>query len=97
MGILYKEFKTMSGKFMTIKEAAEFLGVTPLTLRNWDKSGKLSATRHPMSNYRIYKTEDLEKLMKDIEAGAVPTKAKLRAPVKKKVVARKLFVKSIKE
>ena len=52
----------MTGKFLTIKEAAEYLGVTPLTLRNWDKSGKLPTTRHPMSNYRIYKSEDLEKL-----------------------------------
>ncbi|HVU06899.1 MAG TPA: MerR family DNA-binding transcriptional regulator [Candidatus Paceibacterota bacterium] len=82
----------MSGKFMTIKEAAEFLGVTPLTLRNWDKSGKLPTTRHPMSNYRIYKTEDLEKLVKDIEVGAIPTKAKPR-----KLAKRKLLVKSIRD
>lgn len=77
----------MSG-FMTIKEAAEFLGVTPLTLRNWDKSGKLSATRHPMSNYRIYKVSDLERLMKDIEAGTVPTKAKPRKVTKRKLIVR---------
>ncbi|MBI5134108.1 MAG: MerR family DNA-binding transcriptional regulator [Candidatus Taylorbacteria bacterium] len=87
----------MSGKFMTIKEAAEMLGVTPLTLRNWDKSGKLPTTRHPMSNYRIYKTEDLEKLMKDIEAGTVPTKAKPRSAPKRKLTARKLIVRSIRE
>ena len=82
----------MSGKFMTIKEAAAYLGVTPLTLRNWDKNGKLPTTRHPMSNYRIYKTEDLEKLMSDIGAGMIPTKAKPR-----KQLRRKLLVKSIKE
>lgn len=82
----------MSGKFMTIKEAAEFLGVTPLTLRNWDKSGKLPTTRHPMSNYRIYKCEDLERLVKDIDAGAIPTKAKPR-----KATRRKLIVKSERE
>lgn len=82
----------MSGKFMTIKEAAEFLGVTPLTLRNWDKNGKLPTTRHPMSNYRIYKTEDLEKLMSDIGAGAVPSKAKPH-----KLLRRKLVIKSVKE
>lgn len=81
-----------SGKFMTIKEAAEFLGVTPLTLRNWDKSGKLPTTRHPMSNYRIYKTEDLEKLMSDIGAGAIPTKAK-----KRRLTQRKLTIKSEKD
>lgn len=75
-------------EFMTIKEAAAFLGVTPLTLRNWDKSGKLSATRHPMSNYRIYKVSDLERLMKDIEAGTVPTKAKPRKVTKRKLIVR---------
>lgn len=77
---------------MTIKEAAAYLGVTPLTLRNWDKNGKLPTTRHPMSNYRIYKTEDLEKLMNDIGAGAVPMKAKPR-----KQLRRKLLVRSVKE
>lgn len=88
----------MSGKFMTIKEAATYLGVTPLTLRNWDKSGKLPTTRHPMSNYRIYKTEDLEKLVHDIEAGSLPTKAKPRTGItRKKVVARKLIVRSERE
>jgi excisionase family DNA binding protein len=82
----------MTGKFLTIKEAAEYLGVTPLTLRNWDKSGKLPTTRHPMSNYRIYKSEDLEKLVRDIDAGAVPMKAKRR-----KLAKRKLMVRSIKD
>ena len=82
----------MSGKFMTIKEAAKFLGVTPLTLRNWDNSGKLTTTRHPMSNYRIYKGEDLEKLLRDIDAGTIPTKAKPR-----RATRRKLIVRSVRE
>ncbi len=37
-------------KFYTIKEAADFLSVTPLTLRNWDRNGKFLAGRHPISN-----------------------------------------------
>jgi len=36
------------------------LGVTPLTLRNWDKRGKLKAYRQPINNYRVYKTQQLE-------------------------------------
>jgi hypothetical protein len=43
-----------------------------------------------MSNYRIYKTEDIDKLIKDIDAGVIPTKAKPR-----KVLKRKLTVRSI--
>ncbi len=59
----------MAKQYLTIKEAAEFLGVAPLTLRNWDKSGKFPAGRHPISNYRIYKLEKLETLLKEIEDG----------------------------
>ena len=82
----------MASTFMTIKDAASFLGVSALTLRNWDNQGKLRATRHPMSNYRIYKAEDIEKLLKDIEMGAIPTKAKPR-----KLTKRKLVVKTIRD
>ena len=32
---------------LTIGEAAEFLGVSTATLRNWDRSGKLKPRRHP--------------------------------------------------
>lgn len=82
----------MATSFMKIKDAAVYLGVSPLTLRNWDRQGKLPATRHPMSNYRIYKTDDIEKLLRDIESGTMPTKAKPR-----KILKRKLFVKSLKD
>ncbi len=55
--------------YFSIKEAAEILGVTPLTLRNWDKNGKFPAQRHPMNNYRVYKMSALEALIADIEEG----------------------------
>jgi len=50
-------------EYLTVGEAAEFLGVSPWTLRNWDKSGKLKAARHPVSGYRFYRQEDLEALL----------------------------------
>lgn len=53
----------MENKYLTIKQAAKKLGVSPLTLRNWDNSGKFPAGRHPISNYRVYKTEDIENLL----------------------------------
>jgi len=52
------------GEYLTVSEAAEFLGVSPWTLRNWDKSGKLKPTRHPISDYRMYRREDLESLLR---------------------------------
>lgn len=54
----------MEKRFLTIKEAAKFLEVAPLTLRNWDKSGKLTAQRHPANNYRVYTISELENFLK---------------------------------
>ncbi len=46
--------------YFSISEVADMLGKTPETLRRWDKSGKLTAVREPMSNYRVYKKEQLK-------------------------------------
>ncbi len=58
----------MDNKYINIKQAAKILGVSALTLRNWDNSGKFPAGRHPISNYRVYKASDLEDLLMQIEA-----------------------------
>jgi PAS domain S-box-containing protein len=49
--------------YLTVTEAAEFLGVSPWTLRNWDKAGKLKPIRHPVNGYRIYRQQDLETVL----------------------------------
>jgi len=53
--------------YLTIKDAAQFLGVTPNTLRNWEKSKKISVYRNPQNTYRLYKKEDLEQLLNNIK------------------------------
>ena len=53
--------------YLSISEAAEFLGVTPMTLRRWDKAGKLMARRHPLNGYRLYKKQDLQMLLTQTE------------------------------
>ena len=75
--------------YFSIKEAAKILGVSTLTLRNWDKSGKFPTSRHPMNNYRIYKRSALERLIADIESGTNKTNAKK--------VMRKLTIKHLEE
>jgi DNA (cytosine-5)-methyltransferase 1 len=47
---------------LRIGEAAEVLEVTSETLRNWDRWGWLSPIRNPVTGYRYYKREDIEKL-----------------------------------
>lgn len=46
-----------------VSEAAEMLGVTTKTLRNWDRSGKVKAMRHPVNGYRLYPRKQLEHLL----------------------------------
>lgn len=57
----------MPKKFLNVREVARLLGVTPLTVRNWDTRGKLIAYRNPVNNYRLYKVEDVEVLIRQIE------------------------------
>ena len=47
-------------EYYSISEVADLLSVSKETLRRWDRNGKLSAVREPMSNYRVYKKEQLK-------------------------------------
>jgi hypothetical protein len=49
--------------YVRVGEAASIFGVTPKTLRNWDRAGKLQARRHPVNGYRIYLREELQALL----------------------------------
>jgi MerR family transcriptional regulator, copper efflux regulator len=50
--------------YLRISEAAEYLGVSPNTLRNWENGGKVVAVRHPVNGYRLFKRDDLDALLK---------------------------------
>jgi len=63
--------------YLRIKEAAELLGISELTLRNWDKKGILTAHRHPANNYRLYRLADLEIFLEKIEKSR-PRKLRVR-------------------
>ncbi len=65
------------------------MGVSALTLRNWDKSGKFPAQRHPMNNYRVYKLSTLEDVINDIEGGTNKSNAEKKM--------KKLTIKHLEE
>ena len=52
--------------FLKVKETAELLGVSIMTLHRWDAKGKLKSFRHPINRYRLYKKSKLKKLLRDI-------------------------------
>ena len=44
------------------KKAAEMLGVSTNTLRNWSENGKITVVK-TMGNHRRYKLEEIQKLL----------------------------------
>jgi DNA (cytosine-5)-methyltransferase 1 len=56
-----------NNEYMTVKDAAEMLGISPNTLRSWGASGAIVEYRHPVNNYRLYRKVDLEMLRKRLE------------------------------
>jgi DNA-binding transcriptional MerR regulator/predicted RNA methylase len=51
---------------VSLAEAAQLLRVSKATLRNWDKTGKLTAVRHPINGYRLYDLQELRELQAQI-------------------------------
>ena len=52
-------------EYLTLSETAELLGKNKETLRRWDREGKLTAVREPISNYRVYRKEEVETLFSE--------------------------------
>jgi len=56
----------MASNLIDISEAAHRLGVTLITLRRWDASGKLKPVR-TFGNHRRYRIEDIEAIVNSVE------------------------------
>ena len=57
---------TMNGrKYYRVSEVCEILGIFKNTLYNWERKNKIpKAYRDPMSGWRLYTQEDIEKIKK---------------------------------
>lgn len=53
--------------YYSLNEVSEILGKSKETLRRWDRDGKFVAVREPISQYRIYKKEQVNSLLKQLE------------------------------
>ncbi len=62
--------------YLRISEAADYLGVSPNTLRNWVNAEKIIAVRHPVNDYRLFKREDLDAVLKKVATARKKTTAK---------------------
>jgi excisionase family DNA binding protein len=55
-------------EFLTVNQAAAYLGVSASTLRNWDRAKKLKAKRHPINGYRLYRRHELDRVFRSLGA-----------------------------
>lgn len=49
--------------YLSLSEASEVIGKSKETLRRWDREGILKAVREPVSNYRVYRKNDIQTLL----------------------------------
>jgi len=68
--------------YLTVADAGSVRGVCKDTRRRWDRAGKLTARRHPLTRYRLYLKTELESLLKRLAAKAEGRPSRRR--VKKK-------------
>lgn len=54
-------------KLLTIREAAEFLGVSTSTLRRWEKEGKLTPDERTAGNQRRYKLHSIRPMVRTFD------------------------------
>jgi DNA-binding transcriptional MerR regulator len=56
--------------WLNVTQAAKYLGVCSETLRRWDRSGKLTPSRHPINGYRLYDKAMLDQVLATLQGGA---------------------------
>ena len=53
-------------EYLTVAEAAAYLGCCADTLRRWDRANKLPARRHPVTGYRLYLPNELDEFLREV-------------------------------
>ena len=68
--------KTKLSEYVKVAEAAEILGVSQGTLRNWSEAGKIPMHKNPVNGYRLFKRVDLETYLTEVSKLVIhiPTK-----------------------
>ena len=64
--------------YVRTAEAAEILGVSQGTVRNWADSGKLRSRRLPQNGYRLFLKKDLEAVLRALQVSEPPSRASKR-------------------
>ena len=58
--------KARLSEYVKVAEAAEILGVSQGTLRNWPEAGKIPMHKNPVNGYRLFRIDDLENFLASV-------------------------------
>ena len=56
-------------EYVKIAKAAEMLGVSQNTLRNWSEAGKIKVHRNPANGYRLFRRSELKAFLAKVAKG----------------------------
>jgi excisionase family DNA binding protein len=74
---------TRLNEYVKTAEAARIVGVSQNTLRQWAATGKVPVRRNPANGYRLFRRQDLDAFLTQIESGdfaVAPTNKGTRRP-----------------
>jgi excisionase family DNA binding protein len=63
---------TAAPQQLNVRETARRLGVHENTVRNWAERGILRASRLPVSGYRRFDVQDVDRLAREMREAAAP-------------------------
>jgi hypothetical protein len=69
-----------TANYLTLKRAAQVLGVHEQTLRSWERRGLIRLARLPQSGYRRVPVEEVARLQAAMLAGREPSGVRLVPP-----------------
>jgi excisionase family DNA binding protein len=69
-----------TSNYLTLKRAAQVLGVHEQTLRSWEREGLIRMARLPRSGYRRVPVEEVKRLQETMLSGGKPAGVRLEPP-----------------
>jgi excisionase family DNA binding protein len=67
---------TKLNEYLQVADAAQMLGVSQNTLRNWSETGKIRMHRNPANGYRLFRQADLQRFLQRAARPVKPTRLK---------------------
>lgn len=80
---------TKLNEYVMTAEAADILGVSQNTVRQWAETGAIPVRRNPANGYRLFRRTDLEAFLSQVESVTDSEPGEMRQDTRQKVIERR--------